>query len=61
MGRMGDNGRQPWGWDGVWGWCSSCRIEDDGVLREAVVLGVAKLQLGHDDDQVMTEYIRERR
>ena len=35
--------------------------DDDGVLREAVVLGVAKLHLGHDDDQVMTEYIRERR
>ena len=25
--------------------------DDDGVLREAVVLGVAELQLGHDDDQ----------
>ena len=36
--------------------------DNDGVLREAVVLGVAELHLGHDDDdQVMTEYIGDSR
>ena len=36
--------------------------DNDGVLREAVVLRVAELHLGHDDDdQVMTEYIGDSR
>ena len=35
--------------------------DDDGVLREAVVLGVAELHLGHDDQPAMTKYIGDSR
>ena len=36
--------------------------DDDGVLREAVILRVAELHLGHDDEPwALTEYIGDRK